>query len=698
MSFDTVIMVDWSGGNDRGATPKKDAIWTCIARAGQAEAPLYHRNRQQAETYLRDVLATEHTAGRRTLAAFDLCFAYPTGFAEKLTGSDDPLALWDWFEARVSDTLTGNSRFDLAGQINTQFPGTGPFWGNGRPNHDVPHLPRKGLDRSAHGLPEHRATDRAAPGAFSPWQLAGAGAVGGQVIMGLPMLSRLRHYFGAALSVWPFQSPGTPIVLAESYFSLLPTSLLTDHPIRDAAQVSLYARAFSALTPDQWQTVLDVAPTPEGWVLGLGHQDLLKDAAMPDLPPPPLRNDCFAMPQGARWTPVDDALAHLRAHLSPVTATETIPLMQAAGRILAAPVTAARSHPPHANAAVDGYAFAGPLAASPHTLPLHPGRAAAGQPFSGTVPRGHPLRILTGANIPAGTDTVVLQEDTTANATHIALHGPLKQRANARKAGEDMAAGDEILPARRRLTPADLATLAACGTGSVTVHKRLRVGVLSTGDELRPPGDTATNGQIYDANRAMLLADIARWGHQAIDLGIAPDDRPILRGILDAAATQCDAILTSGGASAGDEDHMSALLQGTGTLALWRIAMKPGRPLALGIWQNTPVFGLPGNPVAAQVCALIFAHPALAHLSSADWPTPQGFTLPAAFTKSKKAGRREYLRARITDGAAEVFPSEGSGRVSGLSWATGLIVLPDAAANITPGTPVTYIPFASFDL
>jgi molybdopterin molybdotransferase len=196
----------------------------------------------------------------------------------------------------------------------------------------------------------------------------------------------------------------------------------------------------------------------------------------------------------------------------------------------------------------------------------------------------------------------------------------------------------------------------------------------------------------------MLLADIARWGHQAIDLGIAPDDRPILRGILDAAATQCDAILTSGGASAGDEDHMSALLQGTGTLALWRIAMKPGRPLALGIWQNTPVFGLPGNPVAAQVCALIFAHPALAHLSSADWPTPQGFTLPAAFTKSKKAGRREYLRARITDGAAEVFPSEGSGRVSGLSWATGLIVLPDAAANITPGTPVTYIPFASFDL
>ena len=698
MTFDTVIMVDWSGGNDRGATPKQDAIWTCVGRADHTEPPIYHRNRQTAETYLRDTLGAELAAGHRTIAAFDLCFAYPAGFAEKLIGSDDPLALWDWFAAHVTDAPDANNRFALAGQINTQFPGIGPFWGNGRPHHDVPHLPRKGLARTDHGLPEHRATDRAAPGAFSPWQLSGAGAVGGQVIMGLPALSRLRHHFGAALSVWPFQSPDTPLVLAETYFSLLPATRLTDHPIRDAAQVALYARAFAALTPDQWHTVLDVAPTTEGWVLGLGHAPLLEKAATPHLTPPPLRNDCFAMPQGAHWTPVDDALAHLRAHLAPVTATDAIPLMQAAGRILSAPVTATRSHPPHANAAVDGYAFAGPLPAGPHTLPLHPGRAAAGGPFPGTVPPGHALRILTGANIPTGTDTVVLQEDTTANATHIALHGPLRRGANARRAGEDMTAGDAVLPARHRLTPADLATLAACGTGTVTVHTALRVGVLSTGDELRAPGDTATDGQIYDANRAMLLADIARWGHIPVDLGIAPDDRPKLRGILDTAAETCDAILTSGGASAGDEDHMSALLQGTGTLALWRIAMKPGRPLALGLWRDTPVFGLPGNPVAAQVCALVFAHPALALLAGADWPTPQGFQVPAGFTKSKKAGRREYLRARVTDGQVIVFPSEGSGRVSGLSWATGLVELPDAAIEITPGMPVSYIPFASFGL
>ncbi|SEN31597.1 molybdopterin-guanine dinucleotide biosynthesis protein B [Loktanella fryxellensis] len=276
--FDTVIAVDWSGGNDKGPTPKPDAIWTCIARAGVAETPAYHRNRQVAEGWLTATLATEQAAGRRTLAVFDLCFGYPSGFGTVLTGSDDPLALWDWFAARVTDTPTANNRFALAGQINARFPGIGPFWGNGRPHHDVDHLPRKGLDRTAHGLPEHRATDMAAKGAFSPWQLSGAGAVGSQVIMGLPMLSRLRHHFGAALSVWPFQPADTPLVLAETYFSLLPKAWLTDHPIRDAAQVSLYARALSALTQDQWTELLAIAPSSEGWVLGLGHTATLTDA------------------------------------------------------------------------------------------------------------------------------------------------------------------------------------------------------------------------------------------------------------------------------------------------------------------------------------------------------------------------------------------------------------------------------------
>ncbi|CAN0550006.1 unnamed protein product, partial [Laminaria digitata] len=221
-------------------------------------------------------------------------------------------------------------------------------------------------------------------------------------------------------------------------------------------------------------------------------------------------------------------------------------------------------------------------------------------------------------------------------------------------------------------------------------------GVLSTGDEVVPAGSPAAPGQIFDANRPMLLSLIARFGHVPVDLGHAPDNRDTLRARLDSA--DADAILTSGGASAGDEDHVSALLRESGALNAWRIALKPGRPLALGMWQGKPVFGLPGNPVAAFVCALVFARPALRLLAGADWSEPTGFDVPAAFAKNKKPGRREYLRARIREGRAEVFKSEGSGRISGLSWAEGLVELPEGAATITPGTPVRYIPFGSFGL
>lgn len=692
MTFDSVLMVDWSGGNDRGRSPKKDAIWTCIGRKGQAEAPIYHRNRQNAEIYILDTLKRERHAGRRMLAAFDLCFAYPTGFAQKLTGNPDPLALWDWFEARVDDSPKTNNRFDLAGDINAEFPGIGPFWGNGL-QRDIDHLPRKGNDRANHGFAEKRAADIAAKGAFSPWQLSGAGAVGSQVIMGFPTLSRLRNRLGKDISVWPFQTPDTSIVIAETYFSLLPEALASHtHPIKDAAQVSFYAAAFSRLTVDQWTKMLAHDATDEGWVLGLGNEALLT----PELTPPPLKNDCFAMPQGAYWTPVDDALAHLRANLKPVAATQTTRVQDAANHILAADAIAQRAHPPAPNSAVDGYALTGPIGPGKHTIPLVTGRAAAGAPYPDAVPQTHALRILTGANIPDGTDTVVLQEDVAVNDTHIALNGPLKKGANARKAGEDMSAGQAILPRGRKLTPADLGTMTAAGIASVTIYEPLRVGVLSTGDELRDAGQDANDGHIYDANRPMLLATLAAWGFTTVDLGRAPDDPKALRKMLNDGAKRCDAIMTSGGASAGDEDHMSALLKDTGSLALWRIAMKPGRPLALGLWNNTPVFGLPGNPVAAQVCAMIFGYPALHQLAGGGWREPVAYHLPAAFNKSKKDGRREYLRARVTGGTVEVFPSEGSGRISGLSWATGLVELPDQAITIAPGDPVRFIPFTGF--
>ena len=195
----------------------------------------------------------------------------------------------------------------------------------------------------------------------------------------------------------------------------------------------------------------------------------------------------------------------------------------------------------------------------------------------------------------------------------------------------------------------------------------------------------------------MLMGLVEQLGHIPVDLGQVEDDRAALRKRLDEAVSQADIILTSGGASSGDEDHVSGLLNETGAMALWRIAIKPGRPLALGVWRGKPIFGLPGNPVAAMVCTLVFAAPAFAQMAGSVWMPPQGFQLPAAFSKQKKSGRREFLRARVRDGKVEVFVSEGSGRISSLAWAEGLVELPEDALHIHHGDMVRYIPWSGFN-
>jgi molybdopterin molybdotransferase len=374
-----------------------------------------------------------------------------------------------------------------------------------------------------------------------------------------------------------------------------------------------------------------------------------------------------------------------------------VPIDGALGRIVAQDVAAKRANPPLPNTAVDGYGFADGRGDGPHELPLVDGRAAAGD-APGIVPIGQAIRILTGAALPAGVDTVVLQEDVRVEGGAVLFNGPIKQGANTRKAGEDVDQGHVVARAGRRVTAADLALMAATGNDTLEVYQPLRVGVISTGDEIVEPGAAASDGQIYDANRPMLLALAQQFGHKAVDLGHVGDDRAALRARLNGAKGQVDAILTSGGASAGDEDHVSALLEEAGALSLWRVAVKPGRPLALGMWQGMPVFGLPGNPVAAMVCTLIFARPALSVMAGQEWTTPQGFDVPAAFEKRKKPGRREFLRARMRDGRVEVFASEGSGRISGLSWAEGLVELPDGAVHVRPGDMVRYIPYGSFGI
>jgi len=397
------------------------------------------------------------------------------------------------------------------------------------------------------------------------------------------------------------------------------------------------------------------------------------------------------------WIPVDEALARLRTRTQPLDLpAELVPLHAAAGRILAAPVAALRDNPPSANAAVDGWGYA--AATARPVMPVAGGRAAPGQPYAGRVPEGQAVRILTGAPLPEGVDTVAMQEDATCDGGQVTLRLP-RAHANARPAGEDAQAGATLLAAGHRLRPADLALLAATGTAAVPARQRLRVGVLSTGDEIAEPGARAPAHRTYDANRPMLLALLEDWGLEAVDLGIQPDDPGAIRAALDRGAAECHAIISSGGASAGDEDHIARLLRTEGDLTAWRIAMKPGRPLALARWGGAPVFGLPGNPVAAFVCALIFARPALAALAGAGWPEAPRFRVPAAFSRRWPEGRREWLRARLTpDGAAELFVSEGSGRVSGLSWAQGLVDLGHAGGSIDPGDLVDFLPFSGFRL
>lgn len=696
--FDSFAMLDWSSGNDTGPRPRRDAIWLGLVRAGREEAPCYLRNRAEAEAALVDLIETERAAGRRLFIGCDFPFGFPEGFARALTGSDNPFAVWDWLEARIEDAPRANNRFDVAAQINARFPGLGPFWFNGL-KREIEGLPRRDT-RAGHGLPDRRRADEGAPGSFSAWQMGGAGAVGGQVLIGLPVLNRLRRRFAGDLAVWPFEAPDAPVVLVEVWPGLINRAVRRAEAaggIRDAHQVRLMARGLARLPQDRLAAMLAVEAPEEGWIFGLGHEEELMRACDDTLKPPPLRDDCFALPAGVDWTPVDDALALLRARLARVVGQERVALGQAAGRVLAAPVVALRANPPEANTAVDGYGFAhASLGEGDQVLPLVEGRAAAGVPYPGAVPPGHAVRVLTGAALPQGVDTVILQEDVTVGEGRIAFRAGLRRGANTRRAGEDVAAGATVLEPGRVLTPADLALCAAVGVWELTVYERLRVAVLSTGDELVEPGAEAAPGQIFDANRPMLTALVVQMGYEVVDLGRIRDDRAALRAALDRGAAEADVILTSGGASSGDEDHVSALLNEAGAMAEWRIALKPGRPLALGVWGGVPVFGLPGNPVAALVCTLIFARPALRCLAGAGWAEPQGFDVPAAFEKSKKPGRREYLRARIREGHVEVFRSEGSGRISGLSWAEGLVELPDGAAEIRPGDPVRYLPFASF--
>jgi molybdopterin molybdotransferase len=419
-----------------------------------------------------------------------------------------------------------------------------------------------------------------------------------------------------------------------------------------------------------------------------------------------LLDDCFA--HDRKRLRHDEALAILRQRVGPVAGKELVGLAEAAGRTLAAPAIAPRPVPAHTNSAVDGYAFAAADydASAGTELPVD-GRAAAGHRVEGKPPAATAARIFTGAEIPEGHDTVVMQEDVQAKVvdgrTFISIPAGLKRGANVRKAGEDVVAGESLLQIGAMLRPQDLAALASIGMGEVQCFKRLRVGIVSTGDEVVRAGKTLAEGQVYDANAPMLTALIAGAGATPRDLGVLPDRLDEVKRRLAEAAATFDALIVSGGASRGEEDHVVAALDALGKRHLWQLAIKPGRPMSFGQIGDCVVLGLPGNPVAVFVCFLLYVWPLLRRMGGAEWPQPRRYRLPALFAfPGRKVGRREFWRGILRETprglAVDKFARDGSGLISGLRAADGLIDIPEDVPEIRPGDSVAFIPFSEFGI
>lgn len=411
-----------------------------------------------------------------------------------------------------------------------------------------------------------------------------------------------------------------------------------------------------------------------------------------------LADDCFAF--GGPLLPMAEARRLLAERVHPVAESERTPLAEALGRVLAADLVATRAVPPHDNAAVDGYAvFHADLKPDAETRLPVAGRAAAGHPLERPAQRGEAIRIFTGAPMPEGPDTVMMQEDCRLEGSHVVIHPGIRRGANRRLAGEDIQPGATVLARGRRLRPVDLGLAASLGETHLTVARPLRAALFSTGDEIAEPGSTLPAGAVYDANRFSVAALLRAQGVAVTDLGILPDRREAIAEALAAASQAHDLIVTSGGVSEGEEDHVKAAITGQGQLHLWRLAIKPGRPVALGQVRRTAFVGLPGNPAAAVVTFVALVRPLLQLLAGETPREPLGFPVASGFAYKKKPDRQEWLRVfleRQADGGwiARKFPREGAGILTSLSETQGFAPLDEAVTQVQPGDNLTFIPYA----
>jgi molybdopterin molybdotransferase len=415
-----------------------------------------------------------------------------------------------------------------------------------------------------------------------------------------------------------------------------------------------------------------------------------------------LSDDCFAF--GGPMRSVDDTAALIASRLIAVEESETVQLAIADGRILARDMVAPLPLPPFTNSAVDGYALRGDdLPGTVEKAFPVVGRIQAGMSPDRSVAPGQAIRIFTGAPLPEGVDTVYMQEDVRVDdAGWVILPPGLKRGANVRPAGEDVAAGKVVLQAGQRMRPQDVALAAALGLTQIEVRRKIRVAVFSTGDEIVAPGNVRGPAQLYDSNRFMLMAMLARLGCETTDLGILTDDSGLIADVLSEAASMHDLILASGGVSTGEADYVKAAVESVGTLVFWRVAIKPGRPVAMGVIRGTAFIGLPGNPVASFVTFAHIARAAIFALAGARQQPPVSRPLRAAFSYRKKAGRREYVRVslrRAEDGSYEAvkFPREGAGLLSSLVETDGLVELGEELTQVEPGQTVQFLAYSDLN-